>query len=561
MLYTLSVKNFAIIEDIKVDFQDGMTVLTGETGAGKSLIIDSIGLLLGDRADSDMVRYGTDKAYIEGVFDYDNEKINDILERNSIPKNDKLKIYREISTNGRNVVKVNDVSITLQELKNIKIYLADIHVQHDTFRLINPDTYLSFIDNSDDDSFTQAFNDYQIYYDKYLHALNEYRSLNKRVELSKERLEFLVYERDELNALNLYPNKDIEIEEKINKLSNFDKIYKSLNEAYGYLEGDLSSIDSIYNAYKSISNISEYDELYNKSSEVIYDAYSNLSDVKSDIYKAINSLDYNEEELNLLQEELNNINNVKNKYKKNLDELLSELEKISHEIDLSENFDMVVEEYKKNVINAFNILKDKSNNLTNIRKKRAISIEDKLILECRDLELSDIQFKILFNDVSYDDPFNSSIFLSGGVDVVSFMISLNKGEPMHPLHKVASGGELSRIMLAFKSIFASEAKLSLIVFDEIDTGVSGSAAIEIARKMKNISKYMQVLCITHLPAVASSAKNQIYISKLVDNGRTKTKIEYLSYDDRVSKLAMMIGGNKISKMYLDAAREMLEENK
>ena len=557
MLYSLKVKNFAIIEDISIDFHNGMTVLTGETGAGKSLIIDTIALLLGDRADSDMIRYGTDKAYIEGVFDYSNDKIDKVLERIGINKLDRLTIYREISLNGRNIIKVNGTNVTLVDLKNIKTYLADIHVQHDTFRLINPDTYLSFVDNNEDNVFVDLYNDYLLSYDAYLHDLKEYNSLSNKVLQTKDRLELLIYEKNELDALDLYKGKDEELKEKISKLENFDKIYKSLNESYQFLDGEASSLDNIYRSYELINNISEYDSSYEEASNTIYDAYSSLDDVKSKIYKYINSLDYNEDELNSLQEELANIENVKSKYKKNLDELIAELEYITKEIALSENYDEVVKEYKDRVKKSFNKLSKSSISLTEYRKKRAKLIEKSLILECKDLELNDISFEIVFNDVKYDDEFNSSIFSENGVDIINFMISLNKGEPLKPLHKVASGGELSRIMLAFKSIFSTEAKLSLIVFDEIDTGVSGRAAQEIAKKIKSISKNIQVLCITHLPAVAAIADRQLYISKDVFDGRTKTKIEELSKEDRVVSIAKMIGGDKISKLFMDAAREML----
>ena len=557
MLYSLKVKNFAIIEDISIDFHNGMTVLTGETGAGKSLIIDTIALLLGDRADSDMIRYGTDKAYIEGVFDYSNDKIDKVLERIGINKLDRLTIYREISLNGRNIIKVNGTNVTLVDLKNIKTYLADIHVQHDTFRLINPDTYLSFVDNNEDNVFVDLYNDYLLSYDAYLHDLKEYNSLSNKVLQTKDRLELLIYEKNELDALDLYKGKDEELKEKISKLENFDKIYKSLNESYQFLDGEASSLDNIYRSYELINNISEYDSSYEEASNTIYDAYSSLDDVKSKIYKYINSLDYNEDELNSLQEELANIENVKSKYKKNLDELIAELEYITKEIALSENYDEVVKEYKDRVKKSFNKLSKSSISLTEYRKKRAKLIEKSLILECKDLELNDISFELVFNDVKYDDEFNSSIFSENGVDIINFMISLNKGEPLKPLHKVASGGELSRIMLAFKSIFSAEAKLSLIVFDEIDTGVSGRAAQEIAKKIKSISKNIQVLCITHLPAVAAIADRQLYISKDVFDGRTKTKIEELSKEDRVVSIAKMIGGDKISKLFMDAAREML----
>lgn len=559
MLKRLSVKNIAIIEDLTIDFSDHMTVLCGETGAGKSLIIDSISLLLGARADSDMVRYGESKAYIMGVFDYKNPNINDILDSLGIKSEDSLTIYREISTSGRNVIKVNDTPVTQQALKNIALYLADIHVQHDTFRLINPDTYLSFIDSKEDKAFQDSYNAYVISLSKYKGALKELLDIMKRHKSSQERLEFLIFERDELEALDLYPGKDIEIEEKISKLSNYDKIFKSLNEAYQNMESEYFSLDNIYNAYKALDDIRDYDKEYMEQADIIFDAYSNLTEAKSTIYKAIDSLDFDEDELNKLQDDLKAIDDCKAKYKKNLDELLKELADIKMEIALNEDFDSVIEEKNKNLSKLYDDAFAKAMALSNIRRKNAKLIEKAIEAECKDLDLKDCSFKVEFNEVEKKDIKDDSIFLDSGIDSVCFMISLNKGEPLKPLHKTASGGELSRIMLAFKSYFARKANLSLMVFDEIDTGVSGNAALEIAKKMKSISEYSQVLCITHLPSVASKADNQLLISKSYKDGRTTTKIKALNMDERVEEIAKMIGGNTLSSHFIEVAKEMLKQ--
>ena len=559
MLKRLSVKNIAIIEDLTIDFNSYMTVLCGETGAGKSLIIDSISLLLGARADSDMVRYGESKAYIMGIFDYENQNIDEILDSLGIAHSKEITIYREISTTGRNIIKVNDVAVTVQALKNIALYLADIHVQHDTFRLINPDTYLSFIDTKEDKSFQDAYNSYVISLSKYNEALKELLDIMKRHKSSQERLEFLVFERDELEALDLYPGKDIEIEEKISKLSNYDKIFKSLNEAYQNMESEYFSLDNIYNAYKALDDIRDYDKEYMEQADIIFDAYSNLTEAKSTIYKAIDSLDFDEDELNRLQDDLKAIEDCKAKYKKNLDELIKELEDIKMEIALNEDFDSVIEDKNKKLSKLYDEAFDKAKALSNIRRKNAKLIEESIVNECKDLDLKDCSFKIEFNDVEKKDIMDNSIFLDNGIDSVCFMISLNKGEPLKPLHKTASGGELSRIMLAFKSYFAKKAKLSLMVFDEIDTGVSGNAAQEIAKKMKSISKYSQVLCITHLPAVAAKADNQLLISKSYKDGRTTTQIKSLTEDERVEEIAKMIGGNTLSSHFIEVAKEMLKQ--
>ena len=559
MLKKLMVKNIAIIEDIQIEFQEGMTVLSGETGAGKSLIIDSISLLLGARADSDLIRYGKNKAYIEGIFDYKNPKINELLTSYGIEIRENITIYRELSLNGRNIIKVNDTTINNQLLKNISLFLADIHVQHDTFRLINPDTYLSFIDNYDDESFLNAFNLYQLNLSKYKTALSEFRELENKHNISKERLEYLTFEAEELEALNLTKDKDLELEERISKLSNYDKIYKSLNEAYQNMESEYFSLDNIYNAYKALDDIKEYDKEYLENTNVIFDAYSNLLEAKSFIYKALDSLDYDEEELNTLEEELKEISDVKKKYNKTLDELIKELEDIKLEISLNNDYDNVIKEKKKELEALYNKTYDSAISLRDLRKKNALDIEKNIEDECHDLDLSDTKFKVAFNEVEKGDYLNSLIFNDNGIDTVDFMISLNKGEPLKPLNKTASGGELSRIMLAFKSYFSRRANLSLMVFDEIDTGVSGNAAHEIALKMKNIAKTSQVLCITHIPSVAAMGDNQILIKKEFKNDRTTTSIKVLKPDERILEIAKMMGGSQLSSYFIEASRKMLEE--
>lgn len=557
MLKKLSVKNFAIIEDLTVSFKDKMTVLTGQTGAGKSLIIDSISLLMGSRADSDMIRYGCEKAFILGEFITNNPKLNNLLEDNNINVLDTLTIYREISINGRNTIKVNGVNVSLLLLSKISFYIADIHVQHDTFRLINPDTYLSFIDDLDDDVLNEYINKYTISFLNYQNDLKKYKDLLNKRDSSKERLDYILFQKKEIEELELTTDIDIRLEEEIEKLSNFDKIYKSLNESYELLDNDYFSVDNIYNAYKTLDKISSFDKEYKENTEKLSDMYYMLTDIKSSIYKSINNLDFDEELLNQLNERLNSIEKIKSKYKMTVNELIDYLDKISLEIDLANNYDEVVKNYLNNLEKSYIKLKDISIKITDYRKKEAKKIEKAIINECHDLELNDIDFKIVFKDISYDNCLNSNIFKEYGVDEVDFMITLNKGEPLKPLHKVASGGELSRIMLAFKSYFSLKSKLSLMIFDEIDSGVSGDAALKIALKMKKISTYVQVLCITHLPRVASIADNHIWIYKEEKDNRTITNIKELDFEERKYHIAQMIGGNRISKYSLDAASALL----
>ena len=557
MLLELSVKNFAIIEDISLKFNNNMTVLTGETGAGKSLIIDTISLLLGSRADSDMIRYNENKAIVKGVFTH-NKLLDDIFKSNNIKILDTITVYREIMDSSRNVIKINDTNVTLQLLKTISNYLADIHIQNDTYKLFNPELYLSFIDPKNDKKFNKIMADYsKALYD----YLDKYKTYDKIVLGSKNlenKLEFLEYEKNEIEGLELYPDIDNILEEKINKLSNFDKIKNNLITSYNALNQDNGGLELIYEAAKSLENIQEYDNKFSEYSEKLLDMYYISSDIKDDISKEINSLDYDENELNEAIDKLNKINKAKEKYKKNVLELIKYLEEIKLELDMNNNYDELLKETKNELIKLYNILKDNSIKLTNYRKQLSLEIEKGIIKESAELDLENTNFKIIFNEEKYDDYLNKSIFNEDGVDKIEFMISFNKGEPLKPLYKVASGGEMSRIMLAFKSYFSKNSNADLMIFDEIDTGVSGSTALKIANKMKKISNNMQVLCITHLPQVAAIGDYHKHIYKVEENDRTKTMIEDLEGQNRVMEIAKMLSGDKISLYALEHAKELIE---
>lgn len=556
MLVSLHVTNFAIIDDLVVDFKPGMTVLTGQTGAGKSLIIDSISLLLGKRSDSDMIRYGKTKATITGIFEYQNEKIDLFLANNDIPKLNNLVITREIQKT-KSIAKINQVSVSINKLKELANDLADIHVQHDTYALFNPETYLSLIDKVSDESFNKAYNEYQKAYLKYLDLYDEYNYILNSSKEKKDKLDYMVYSFDEINKYHLKINEDIELEEKINKLKNFDKIFNSLKDSVTNLENEYFSLDNIYLAAKELSKIETLDKSYLTTKNKVEDSYYNLIDALSEIKSYLNQLDYDEEELNSLNERLNAINSLKLKYHKSIEQLIKYQEDLKLEIDLITNYEEVLSESAKKLRIQFDNLVSKASLLTNIRKQRALEIEKDIIKLCHDLELPHTNFKIIFKDIVFNNYLDRSLFKDDGVDIIEFMLSTNLGEPLLPLSKVASGGELSRIMLAFKTYFAKEANLSLLIFDEIDSGVSGHVAFEIAKKMKEIALTSQVLAITHLPQVAALADEQYFIYKEERDGRTYTNYKVLDQSMRIEEIAHMLSGEKVSKYALEAAKEMI----
>ena len=561
MLQMVRVKNFAIIEDIEVNFNKNMTVLTGQTGAGKSLIIDAISLILGARADLDMIRYGETESTITAVF---NELSIDAIECiNNLGYNfdSEITITRVISNTGKNVIKVNNQNVTLNQLKQIGLYLGDIHVQHDTYRLINKDNYLSFLDDFKDKTFLNHYNNYQVKRIKYLDALKKYNDCLKKSKDLSNKLEFLQFQKEELEALSLEEDIDLKLEAEIEKLSNFDKIFTNLNEAYQNISDDVFNLDSLYEAAMNLAKIKEFDPEYTSNHEALLDAYYQIEEIKSYLYKAKDALDFDPDYLDDLNSRLYEINKVKEKYKMSVNELIKYLADITLELSLITNFDEAIKELKNDIIIKHQDLVKISNTLRSYREKNARRCEKAIVKECVDLDLAHTKFEIVFNEVDLTDPFNSLIFLENGIDVVDFYISFNIGEPVKPLNKVASGGELSRIMLAFKAIYLEKNPLSFMVFDEIDSGVSGVTARKIAMKMHEISKRTQVLAITHLAQVAAIADTQLYIAKEEESKRTKTVVKQLSYDERITEIAIMLSGMELSSGILQTAKALLDSFK
>ena len=554
MLKELTIKNFAIIEDITIFFDDGMTALTGQTGAGKSLIIDSIGLLLGERADGDMIRYGSKKASIKGVFEVTNDNARKILDQYDIMGKE-ITIYREINDNSKNVIRVNDKNITLNQLKAIGLSLADIHVQHDTFRLINPDTYIDLLDHYGDSRLFEAFNEYQYSLSIYKDSLKKYQEILTKNTNLNDKIDLLKFQYEEIGALDIKDNELKSLEEEINKMANYDKIYHNLNQAYEFI----SNVDNIYEAYQALNKIKEFDSFYDEASLKLSGFFYEIEDIRGEINNQISNLDFDPEELDSMNQRYNDITSLLKKYKMTDNELLSYYQKIKEEIMLTENYDEYVNEVKEKLILDYHNLIKKGEALTELRKKTALKLSSDLIKECIDLDLENMDFEVSFKETINRNDFAKDTFNDNGIDKIDFLITLNKGEPKKPLSKVASGGELSRIMLAFKSIFAKIQRLSLIVFDEIDSGISGVAAAKMAQKIYQISKITQVLCITHLPHVASIADNHIHIYKIESDDRTKTDIKKLSDDDRIKEIAMMISGNKLTPSSLLNAKELLQK--
>lgn len=443
-------------------------------------------------------------------------------------------------------------------LKGLGSLLADIHTQNDTIRLINKDNYLNLIDPENDKKFNDLLAKYVIDYNNYHASLDEYRQILKSSDTEKDQLEYYEFIYKEISSLDLHKNEDIELEEKISKLKNFDKIFESLKKAINYLDNEYFNLDNVYKALEDINSIKEFDKNYNETASKLSEGYYNLDDALHDLKDYIKGLDYDQDELNNAQERLQIIDNLKLKYHHDLDGIIKYAADLKLKIDLVTNYDGLLKDKYEALSLKFKDLIRSGKVLSEYRQKRALIISQNIEQMLKELEINHAKFEISFINKDFNDPLQSEVFMPSGIDEVDFLISTNLGEPLQSLVKVASGGEMSRIMLAFKAYFAHESKLSLMVFDEIDTGVSGSVAFEIAKKIKQIANECQVIAITHLPQVASSADNQLYIYKEEVDGRTLTRVNKMNKSDRILQIAKMISGEKVSSFALEQAKDLLK---
>ncbi len=553
MLTSLFVKNFAIIETKDIDFNNGLTVLTGETGAGKSLIIDAIGLLFGDRASSDLVRSGENKATIEGTFINYSEKVKDILIKYEIDEEDVLSVKREIYENGKSVGKINGCSVSISILSEIGNELGNIHSQFDTQKLVNPSNYCNFLD---DFEIQKLVNNYKESLKQYKQALKKYDEFIKKQNEINTKLDFYEYQYNELKKANLSLNEEEELQNKAKVLQNHEKIVSNAND---FLDVDnrYDIIDNIYQSITYLDKLSNYDEKLNSKKEELREIYYTLNDIFELVKDYSNQDDFDESELDAINERLSVYSSLKRKHKMTISELLEYKDELQKIVETKENHDIILQELTKEKEKLFNKTKEIGYNISKLRIIEAKKLEESLMLNLSDLQLKNVLFNISMTQESEN---SNNFFKTNGIDDVDFLITFNKGESLKSLAKTASGGELSRFMLALKAIASRNMKDQLLIFDEIDTGVNGEVAHSIALKIKEIAENTQVICVTHLPQVACIANHHCNISKIVDGGKTKTNFEYLDFDGRVHNIALMISKGEVTNASLELAKELLNKN-
>ena len=548
MLRELSIKNVAIIENSELSFSSGMTVLTGETGAGKTIIIDALSLLLGSRASVDMIRYGEDKAIVEGVFDQLSDKLLQVLDTYEIPKEATLTITRVVQE-GRSTTKVNGVSVTSKELKELSMYLLDIHVQHDTMRLFDPARYLELLD----DYALIDVSTYQSLLTTYQAKIKAYEDFMAIEAQAQEQLEYWQFQRQELAELELQPGEEASLEEERSSLKNYDKVYALLHRV---TSSDLDVGPQMYEALSSLKKLADYDIAKDDVARA-ESAYYDWTDLIDSLKQKKQLLQYDPDRLDTIETRLQAISRLTRKYKCSADVLLDKLASLDAQIQSFDNAAMTKTDLTKAVDTAYQPLLKEAQALTSERAKAAKTLETQLQAEVRELHLPQVQFAIKVQSNTPKDIFDAIAFHDSGLNHVEIDISTNKGEPLKPLAKVASGGEISRVMLGLKTVLLQASGLSTIIFDEIDQGVSGAVAQAMADKLKRLSKTTQVLLITHLPQVAALADTHLFVKKMEVNDRTISQTHALTTEERVLEIAAMMSTETTTEKSIALAKELL----
>ncbi len=550
MLLNVSVKNLALIKESDIYFKDGMNILSGETGAGKSIIIGSINIALGGKVNKEMVRSGEDHAMVELVFKVDRESTRKKLEDAGVNLEDGEVIVTRKIVNGRSITKVNGETFPVSALRDITALLIDIHGQHDHQSLLKVDKHIGILDEFAAADISDVKNDVLKAYNAYVDAKNELEMFDMDEEQRIRECEFYNFEINEITDAELTIGEDNDIEESFKKVANMKKILESVSVVHNVMNGDTGEnvLDMLGRAVSEMASVSDYDD----SLKDIYNQLVSIEDlcssVSRDVSEYADSSEFDEERAKELEERLDLINHLKLKYGNTIEKILEYRDEKQQKLELLENYDIKKKQAQQKLDETEKILDKKCEKLSSLRKKYAVDFEKRVVETLEDLNFLQVKFKVDFK--------KSGTYSANGNDKAEFMISTNPGEPLMPLAKIASGGELSRIMLGIKTIMAGQDDIDTLIFDEIDTGISGRTAQKVAEQMKLLSKKHQIICITHLPQIAAMADNHLKIEKISEGNETSTKIYPLDEEKSVEELARMLGGAEITETVMQNAREM-----
>lgn len=551
MLQELTIKNFAIISSLHLTFTNGMTALTGETGAGKSIIIDAVSLLAGARSSVEYIRQGSNNCLLEGIFDLPEQtEFKELADELGIDTEENMLIVqRDMNLSGKNICRINGRTVTLANLRRIGQYLVDIQGQNDHQELMNPDSHLRLLDSFGSKEFQKNKRNYQIAYKVYMDLIKRVNKYKQNQQSFVQRIDMLTFQQEEIGNAQLESGEEERLIEERDKLINFQRIVDTLSYSYqGLSNDDAGALDTIGSVSHELQSIASLDEEYQTISENVNSAYYLLQDAASEMNRQLDALEMDEQRLELVNERLDLIHQLKRKYGDSVEVILDYYQNISQELLESDFSEGKLEKLEQELLEKEETLFEEANKLHDERKKIAKNLERSIQHELKQLYMENARFQVVIKTIEFHEE---------GLDQIEFYITTNPGEPLKPLVKVASGGEISRIMLALKTIFSKTQELTSIVFDEVDTGVSGRVAQAIADKIYQIGENSQVLCITHLPQVAAKADHQLFIEKEIVNGRTITKVEELSEDKRTNEIARMLAGAEITELTVQHAKELL----
>ena len=552
MLLSLHVKNFAIIDEVEVYFKDHLNILTGETGAGKSILIDSINVALGGKVTKDIIRKNSEYALVELVFVTNRLEVLRLLEENDLPKEDgQILISRKIMSNGRSICKLNGENVTAQLLKDIASLLLDIHGQHEHQSLLYKHKHLEMIDRFAKEEAAVHKEKVQVLYHTYQKLKDEYDNAEIDEDKRLRELSFLEYEMKEIEEAKLVMDEDISLQAEFKKLSNANLINENLSGAYKHTSDSAdSAADLISRAVKYLSKISEYDLQLNGFLTQLIDIEGLLNDFNRDVSEYLSDSSDSLDGFAEVENRLNLINHLKSKYGNSISEIFNYYKNLEAKKKKYEAYDEYLQELRQKIAVTEQELKKECDLLSSIRKKTSLHLAEKMKSALIDLNFLDVKFEI--------DIKRLNNYTVNGLDEAEFMISTNPGEPIRPLAKIASGGELSRIMLAMKSVMAKKDDIQTLIFDEIDVGISGRTAQKVSEKLGILAGEHQILCITHLPQIAAMADTHYIIEKNTDGITTNTNIRQLEETEVVQELARILGGAKITDTVLTSALEMKE---
>ena len=545
MIESLYIENFAIIDQVQIDFQSGMTVLTGETGAGKSIIIDAIGQLIGQRSQPSFVKNGADYAFIEGVFS-SNKEIDKILLDNNFPIDEHLVISKKINRDGKSAIKINYRNSSQLLLKKIMSQIVDIHSQFETHQLFNESYHLKLLDNFIGNELTDLKEEYLTLYQTYKNLNQKYLSLTKE-ELTDEQLDFYLAQLEEIEELDLENFDEEEFLKERNNLLNYEKNSQHIKNYKALMDSSKGIMDLFKQSLNELSYLEIDDVKHNY--DQLYDLYYTVDGINQDIYDQFSQSYFSEEHYNEVQETFFKLNKLKRKYGQTIDTIIDFKNSLIEKIELFKNRDQMIENINLKLKEIENQLIYYAKKISILRKNKALELEKEVKYILNQMYLQQVQFKFDFQINDFND---------NGIDNVKIVVSTNSGQPLQPLQKIASGGELSRIMLAIKAVSQNPKDGGTIIFDEADTGVSGKVAESIGHVMKKISKKQQVVCITHLAQVACFANNHLFIEKEQMDNTSKVHVRLLNEKESVYELAKMISGKEITQQSIDHAKKLKE---